>query len=100
MPIYEYQCSSCHHQFDLLQKVGDEPVKLCPKCSKETAVRLVSAAGFQLKGSGWYATDFKNKGKPKQKLDNNTETSSVKSTESKVAEPSTTSSSTSKGESD
>ncbi len=62
MPIYEYQCSNCHHHFDLIQKMNDEPVKTCPTCSKDTAVRLVSAAGFQLKGTGWYATDFKNKG--------------------------------------
>lgn len=64
MPIYEYQCKSCQHQFDLLQKVQEEPAKLCPQCHKETAVRLVSAAGFQLKGTGWYATDFKDRGKP------------------------------------
>jgi putative FmdB family regulatory protein len=63
MPIYEYQCTSCHHTFDLLQKINDEPVKQCPKCSESKAVKLVSAAGFQLKGTGWYATDFKNKGK-------------------------------------
>ncbi|ETO92933.1 FmdB family zinc ribbon protein [Legionella oakridgensis] len=66
MPIYEYQCTGCHHQFDLMQKIHDEPVKQCPQCSKNTAVRLVSAAGFQLKGTGWYATDFKNKGKPEK----------------------------------
>ncbi len=100
MPIYEYQCKSCHHQFDFLQKMSDEPVKQCPNCSKETAVRLVSAAGFQLKGSGWYATDFKNKGKPEQKSAGSAETPVVKSAETKVSESSATSSSTSKGESD
>lgn len=63
MPIYEYECKKCHHQFDLMQKISDTPVKQCPKCFEETAVRLVSAAGFQLKGTGWYATDFKNKEK-------------------------------------
>lgn len=61
MPIYEYECTNCHQQFDLLQKISDEPVRQCTKCSQDTAIRLVSAAGFQLKGSGWYATDFKNK---------------------------------------
>ena len=61
MPIYEYQCSNCQHQFDVLQKINDEHVKTCPNCSKGTAVRLVSAASFQLKGTGWYATDFKDK---------------------------------------
>jgi putative FmdB family regulatory protein len=61
MPIYEYECTSCHHQFDLMQKMNDEPVKDCPACHHDTAIKLVSAAGFQLKGTGWYATDFKNK---------------------------------------
>jgi putative FmdB family regulatory protein len=61
MPIYEYECSSCHHQFDLIQKISDEPVKECPTCHKDTAIKLISAAGFQLKGTGWYVTDFKNK---------------------------------------
>lgn len=63
MPIYEYECTSCHHQFDLLQKISDEPIKLCPHCHKDTAIKQVSAPGFQLKGTGWYATDFKDKSK-------------------------------------
>ncbi|KTC90356.1 zinc ribbon domain-containing protein [Fluoribacter dumoffii] len=61
MPIYEYQCTSCNHHFDLMQKVSDDPVKQCPVCYKDTVIKLISAAGFQLKGTGWYATDFKNK---------------------------------------
>lgn len=61
MPIYEYQCTHCHHQFDALQKISDSPISKCPNCSQETAKRLVSAAAFQLKGTGWYATDFKDK---------------------------------------
>ena len=65
MPIYEYQCAACHHQFDEIQKMNDPVITLCPQCHKETVTRLVSAAGFQLKGTGWYVTDFKNKGKPK-----------------------------------
>lgn len=65
MPIYEYECSACHHTFDEMQKMNDEPIKQCPKCSKQTVIKLVSAAGFQLKGTGWYVTDFKDKGKPK-----------------------------------
>lgn len=99
MPIYEYQCTGCHHQFDLLQKINDEPVKKCPKCSKDTAIRLVSAAGFQLKGSGWYATDFKNKGNPDQKPEQKTAAPETKTAEPKVTE-STTSSTTNKGDSD
>lgn len=63
MPIYEYECKSCHHHFDLMQKINDAPQKQCPKCFEETVERLVSPAGFQLKGTGWYVTDFKNKDK-------------------------------------
>ncbi len=64
MPIYEYQCTACGHPFEALQKMSEEPLKKCPKCNKEALQKLVSAAGFQLKGTGWYATDFRNKGKP------------------------------------
>jgi putative FmdB family regulatory protein len=62
MPIYEYRCSSCGHQQEFLQKVGDAPLSVCTQCGKETFSKMLTAAGFQLKGSGWYATDFKNKG--------------------------------------
>ena len=96
MPIYEYQCTGCHHQFDLLQKINDEPVKKCPLCSKDTAIRLVSAAGFQLKGTGWYATDFKNKGKP----DNKSATSETTDAPKKTADTTTTASGTNKGDGD
>ncbi len=78
MPIYEYQCSSCQHAFDLIQKINDEPIKTCPHCSKDSAVRLVSAAGFQLKGTGWYATDFKDKGQPEKSAPKNTEKKQAK----------------------
>lgn len=71
MPIYEYQCTSCHHKFDLLQKINDEPVKKCPECGKNKAERLVSAAGFQLKGGGWYVTDFKDKNQSKSDTKSN-----------------------------
>jgi putative FmdB family regulatory protein len=62
MPIYEYRCAACGHQQEFLQKASDAPLTVCNKCGKETFSKLLSAAGFQLKGSGWYATDFKNKG--------------------------------------
>jgi putative FmdB family regulatory protein len=62
MPIYEYRCSSCGHELEALQKLSDAPLRACPSCNGETLVKLVSAAGFQLKGSGWYATDFKGSG--------------------------------------
>lgn len=67
MPIYEYQCSACHHGFDVLQKMSDDAIKQCPECKQDTAVKLVSAAGFQLKGTGWYETDFKDKPKSNNK---------------------------------
>lgn len=62
MPIYEYRCGACGHQQEFLQRLNDAPLKDCPECGKPELSKLVSAAGFQLKGSGWYATDFKNKG--------------------------------------
>jgi len=62
MPIYEYRCGACGHQQEFLQRLNDAPLKDCPKCGKPELSKLVSAAGFQLKGTGWYATDFKNKG--------------------------------------
>lgn len=62
MPIYEYRCSSCGFQKEYLQKVTDPILTRCPECDKDTFSKLLSAAGFQLKGSGWYATDFKNSG--------------------------------------
>ena len=59
MPIYEYRCRSCGCQKDHLQKLDEPALSVCPECGKETYVKQLSAAGFQLKGSGWYATDFK-----------------------------------------
>ena len=59
MPIYEYRCSSCGHELEALQKLSEPPLVTCPSCQKETLVKLISAAGFQLKGTGWYVTDFK-----------------------------------------
>ena len=63
MPIYEYQCESCGHQFDIIQKVSDYKLKICPKCNEPKLKKLVTAAGFKLKGTGWYETDFKTKEK-------------------------------------
>jgi putative FmdB family regulatory protein len=59
MPIYEYRCGDCGHQEEHLQKISEKPVSKCPACGKKTYKKMLSAAGFQLKGSGWYATDFK-----------------------------------------
>jgi putative FmdB family regulatory protein len=64
MPIYEYRCAECGFQDEYLQKVSEPALTKCPSCGKESFRKLLSAAGFQLKGSGWYATDFKGSGKP------------------------------------
>ena len=65
MPIYEYRCSDCGHALEVMQKMSDQPMTDCPACGKATLSKLVSAAGFQLKGSGWYVTDFRDKKKSK-----------------------------------
>ncbi|HYF41262.1 MAG TPA: FmdB family zinc ribbon protein, partial [Ramlibacter sp.] len=60
MPIYAYKCGSCGHAKDVLQKVSDAPLTTCPACGAESFSKQITAAGFQLKGSGWYVTDFRN----------------------------------------
>lgn len=67
MPIYEYRCKSCGFQKEFLQKMGAAVLTACPECGGDTLSKMVTAAGFHLKGTGWYATDFKNGGKPQQK---------------------------------
>lgn len=59
MPLYEYRCDACEHEFEALQKISDEPLVHCPACNQAALRKLVSAAGFRLKGQGWYETDFK-----------------------------------------
>lgn len=73
MPIYEYQCAICGHQLEFFQKVSDQPLTECPKCHKNTLNKLISATSFQLKGTGWYATDFRDKGKSKPKEESSSE---------------------------
>jgi putative FmdB family regulatory protein len=63
MPIYEYQCQSCGHKHEALQKLSDPALKDCPACNKPELSKQISAAGFRLKGGGWYETDFKSGGK-------------------------------------
>jgi putative FmdB family regulatory protein len=63
MPIYAYRCASCGFEQDVLQKVTEDPLTDCPACGKPTLAKQVTAAGFQLKGSGWYVTDFRDSGK-------------------------------------
>ena len=70
MPIYEYRCGKCGFQKEFLQRLSDAPLTVCPECGKRALTKLVSAAGFQLKGTGWYATDFKtSNAKPAAKSD-------------------------------
>ena len=59
MPIYDYKCSSCGYQIEIIQKISDKPMIACTQCDKKTLKKLVSAPSFRLKGSGWYETDFK-----------------------------------------
>lgn len=63
MPIYEYRCETCDHELEALQKISEDPLTDCPGCGAATLRKKISAAGFQLKGSGWYVTDFRDKGK-------------------------------------
>jgi putative FmdB family regulatory protein len=84
MPIYEYRCSACGHQEDFLQKVSDPVLSQCPACGKSTFEKQLSAAGFQLKGSGWYATDFKNKKPAEKKTETKTEGKSETKSETKT----------------
>jgi putative FmdB family regulatory protein len=100
MPIYEYRCSECGQDHEVLQKVSEPPLTECPACGKPALQKQLSAAGFHLKGSGWYATDFKGSGKKpvEKKADAKTETKtevkaetkSETKTESKPASTSTT----------
>lgn len=59
MPIYEYKCTACEHEFEAIQKFSDEPLIECPSCRKDALKKKISAAAFRLKGGGWYETDFK-----------------------------------------
>ena len=68
MPIYEYRCAACGHHLEALQKMTEGPLRKCPDCGKSQLKRLVSASRFRLKGSGWYETDFKNKGETQRNL--------------------------------
>ncbi|MDR4513284.1 zinc ribbon domain-containing protein [Nitrosomonas sp.] len=86
MPIYEYLCNSCGAKKEHIHKMNDAPIKICPECGSEDYTKLVSAAGFQLKGSGWYVTDFKNKpSQPTAKTEKNDELSKQKDSQSDAA---------------
>lgn len=99
MPIYEYKCRACGHQLEAIQKISDPPLTLCPTCQKDQLEKLISASSFQLKGTGWYATDYRDKGKPvktEDKTENdNKENKDKKTPDKKDASPSSSSSSSS-----
>ena len=89
MPIYEYRCAECGHQEEFLQKISEKPLTECPACHKPGLKKLLSAAGFQLKGSGWYATDFKSGAKKsadktEAKTENKSDTKTEATTETKT----------------
>jgi len=83
MPIYEYRCEACGHQEDHLQKISEPALTKCPACGKKKYRKQLTAAGFQLKGSGWYATDFKG-GKTEAKAEGKTEAKAETKTEAKT----------------
>lgn len=85
MPIYEYSCGGCDHVFEVIQKMTDPKPENCPKCKHTEISRIISAAGFQLKGTGWYVTDFKNPPKAPEKP----KTATPASTQSHTQEAST-----------
>ena len=84
MPIYEYECGNCGHTLEAIQKFSDAPLTECPACHKHQLHKRISAAAFHLKGSGWYATDFKDKPKPVKVDDKKTD--NKKDTDIKTSE--------------
>lgn len=85
MPIYEYECSACAHQLESLQKISDAPLVDCPQCGKPSLRKLISAAGFRLKGAGWYETDFKSGNKKKNVVDSGSSSPPDKAPEKKAS---------------
>lgn len=98
MPIYEYRCKDCGFQDEFLQKVSEAPLSRCPSCGKESLQKLLSAAGFQLKGSGWYATDFKNSGAKVAKPEKNDSKPASEGNSGSKPDPKTDTKSEPKGE--
>lgn len=84
MPIYEYHCDDCGASTEHLQRMDDAPIAVCPQCGSVHYRQLVSAAAFQLKGTGWYATDFKNPVKPKAAVPAQEDKASETKTETKT----------------
>jgi putative FmdB family regulatory protein len=89
MPIYEYRCNSCGSKKEHLQKISDAPISICPACGSNDYSKLISAAGFQLKGSGWYVTDFKNNKTEKTASKQATKSETATETATKTVDTST-----------
>jgi len=90
VPIYEYQCESCGHALEALQKLSDAPLTECPACAKSTLKKHISAAGFRLSGGGWYETDFKS-GKKKNLAGDSSGSASTSSSTTPATASTTTS---------
>ena len=93
MPTYEYECTKCGDKFEALQKISDEPIKKCKKC-KGKVIKLISASGFVLKGSGWYVTDYPSESRKKamaseKKTSDSKDSSKTKTSESKPSSSAT-----------
>jgi putative FmdB family regulatory protein len=109
MPLYEYRCDACGHQFEVIQKFSDEPIAVCPKCGSGPVVKLFSSPAFQFKGTGWYITDYARKGtaegkdgkdKPaKESKDDSKSTPAVSPSDSSSSNTSTPATNTSKPDS-
>ena len=100
MPIYEYRCDSCGHQFDALQKLSDDPLRDCPKCGESALKKMLSAPSFQLKGTGWYETDFKDKKKDNESTGESSSSSSSPDSASSSSDSSSSKSDASSSSSD
>lgn len=90
MPIYEYKCQKCDNYFEQIQKATDKPLRICPNCGKKQLKKLVSSTSFQLKGTGWYVTDFKNKKETKENKETKDKSKSKLDEKSKKTEENNT----------
>ncbi|MDH5545738.1 MAG: zinc ribbon domain-containing protein [Gammaproteobacteria bacterium] len=99
MPIYEYECKKCGHTLEAIQKMSDAPLVDCPECGDAALKKLISAAGFRLKGGGWYETDFKS-GSKKNIAGDKSKSTESKSSESKSSDSKSSASSSSKASGD
>jgi putative FmdB family regulatory protein len=87
MPLYEYRCEACGHQFEKIQRFSDDPISVCPSCGQGPVVKLLSSPAIQFKGSGWYITDYARKGQSDQgSAKSSNDASGAESKESKPAD--------------